>query len=188
MARHEDPIRAQRPTYALADPFLQFHYAVLGPHRSLFRDRQPRELWVRRLAAVFDSRVRGPVFEDITRTWVRRYAAVTTLGGPADHIGRSSAVVEGVERELDLVVAGAEDAATPPSDRPVHAIGEAKAGETAGPNHLRALETARTALGPRAAHAKILLFAAGFTQDLQAQAANRADVELVDLDRLYHGE
>lgn len=186
--RHEDPIRAQRPTYALADPFLQFHYAILEPHGPLLRDRDPRSVWASRLSAVFGSRVRGPVFEEVARTWARRHASSLTLGGAADHLGPSSAVVDGTERQLDLVVASAEDPGAPPSDRTVLALGEAKAGTTVGPHHLRALERARTALGTRAAHAKLILFARAFRAKLETEADGRSDVELVDLERLYEGE
>jgi hypothetical protein len=45
----------------------------------------------------------------------------------------------------------------------------------------------RARLGPRAARAKLLLFAPEFTADLAAGAAARPDLELVDLDRLYAG-
>ena len=49
VVRHADPIRAQRPMYALADPFLQFHYAVLEPHSVLLRERDPRRAWNERV-------------------------------------------------------------------------------------------------------------------------------------------
>jgi uncharacterized protein len=185
--RHEDPIRARRPTYALADPFLQFHYAVLEPHRPLLRERDPRAAWDSRLAAVFAARVRGPVFEEQARAWVRRHAAPTTLGGHADHVGPSTAHIEGTEHQLDVVVA-AEAPATEPAGREVRALGEAKAGETVGAAHLRRLERARAALGPRAAGARMLLVSPAFTRELWAEARRRSDLELVDLERLYHGE
>jgi hypothetical protein len=187
VVRHADPVRAQRPTYTLADPFLQFHYAVLEPHGRLLRDRVPRTIWNDRLSATFDSRVRGPVFEEQARTWVRRFADPTTLGGPPDHVGPSTAPIDGRERQLDVVVSHAERIDAPPSDRSVLAVGEAKAGETVGTGRLTDLEKARTALGTRAAQAKLLLFAQAFTAELRSVAARRADVELVDLDRLYRG-
>jgi hypothetical protein len=186
--RHEDPIRAQRPTYALADPFLQFHYAVLEPHGPLLRDRDPGRIWTDRLSALFDARVRGPVFEELARTWVRRHAAPATLGGPAGHAGPSSVAIGGAHHELDLVVTSAHDPSAPPGGRAILAIGEAKAGETVGATRLRHLETARAALGTRAAHARLLLFASAFTDELRATAARRGDTELVDLDRLYQGD
>ncbi len=187
VTRHEDPVRGQRPTYALADPFLQFHYAVLDPHRSLLRDRDSAEIWSQRLSATFDSLVRGPVFEEMARTWVRRHADPSTLGGSPDHVGPTAVVIDGTERQLDIVVATSVDGATPPSERQVLALGEAKSGETMGKSHLRTLEMARGSLGVRASGAKLLLFARAFASDLKAAAGERADVELVDLHRLYTG-
>lgn len=186
VTRHDDPVRAQRPIYALADPFLQFHYAILEPHGTLLRERAPREVWQQRLLPTFDSRVRGPVFEEQARVWVRRFADPATLGGSPDHVGPSSAMVDGKECQLDVLVAtGAEGAG--PSERDVHALGEAKAGEIVGVGHLRRLEKARASLGTRAEHAKLLLFAPAFHADLTRAAHARGDLELIDLDRLYEG-
>lgn len=185
--RHLDPIRAHRPTYALTDPFLQFHYAILEPNGPVLRERDPGAAWNRRLAATFDSRVRGPVFEEQARTWVRRHADPSTFGGSADYVGPSTVVVGGKSRQLDVVVATASDAAVVPAERTVLAIGEAKAGEVVGTGHLRTLERARAALGTRAARAKLLFFAPDFAPELVSEGAGRTDLELVDLDRLYHG-
>lgn len=186
--RHEDPLRAQRPTYRLADPFLQFHYAILEPNGVLLRERDVLATWRDRLAAIFDARVRGPVFEEQARAWARRHAAPGTLGEPERPIiGPSTVAVDGTERQLDLVVASALDPGAPPGERAVHALGEAKAGRTVGTNELRTIERARAALGTRAAHARLLLIAPAFTDEVRALAANRDDVDLVDLDRLFHG-
>lgn len=73
------------------------------------------------------------------------------------------------------------------AQRPTYALAEAKAGETMGTDRLRALERVRGALGVRASGAKLLLFAPAFSSSLLAEASSRPDVELVDLDRLYHG-
>lgn len=186
VVRHADPIREQRSTYALADSFLQFHYAILEPHGALLRDRSPHAVWQQRLAATFGSRVRGPVFEEQARTWVRRFAEPGTVGGSPDHVAPSSAVIDGKECQLDVVVA-ADDGGGRPSERVVLALGEAKAGETLGLAHLRRMEKARVALGTRAAHARLLLFGAAFHPDLVSAARGRGDVELVDLERLYTG-
>jgi uncharacterized protein len=187
VVRHIDPIRAQRPTYTLADSLLQFHYAVLEPHGPLLRDRDPRVAWADRLSNSFDSRVRGPVFEEQARTWVRRFADPATIGGPSDQVGPSLVLIGGKEHQLDVVVASADPVDSSPSERSVLAIGEAKAGETVGTGRLTELERARASLGPRAAQAKLLLFAPAFTPELAALADRRTDIELVDLDRLYHG-
>jgi hypothetical protein len=135
----------------------------------------------------FDAQVRGPVFEEQARSWVQSFADEETLGGPPDHVGPSGVVVDGVEHQIDVAVASAEVPDAPPSERSVLAIGEAKSGEVVGQGHLRALERARAALGSRAARAKLVLFAPTFAGDLVELAGRRHDVELVDLERLYHG-
>lgn len=183
--RHADPIRKQRPLYSLADPYLQFHYAVLEPHRTALRSRGDRRVvWRDTLASTFDSRVRGPVFEQQARTWVERFADERTLGYPTSAmvVGPSSVRIDKRDHEVDVLVT---DTATDPSDRTVVALGEAKAGQTITERHLRHLEAARAELGGRAQRAKLLLFGQDF--DLADQDRGRHDVELIDLDRLYAG-
>lgn len=182
VVRLEDPIRDQRPLYALDDPFLQFHYAVLDPFGPLLRDRPPDEVWRNRLRASFDTQVRGPVFESQARTWARRFASPSTLD-PTSHIGPSSVTVDGIEHQIDLVAASQGPT---PAERTVVAIGEAKAGETLTLGHLARMERIRDALGQRADRAKLFLFGTAFDPALAA-AGSRHDVEIVDLDRLYHG-
>lgn len=184
VTRIEDPIRAQRPLYALNDPFLQFHYAVLANNSSLLRDRNPGETWKARLRQRFDSRVRGPVFEEQARTWVRRFSSETTFP-VRDHVGRSVVTTDGVDHELDVVIAGGSDA---PAGRKIHALGEAKAGATIRCSHVKHLETARAALGTRAADAKLILFGTSFDTAVRNDSLRRHDLELVDLDRMYHGD
>jgi hypothetical protein len=150
----------------------------------LLRERDPRSTWKRRLAAVFDARVRGPVFEEQARTWVRRFAEPDALGGEPDHVGPSTVTIEGTEHQLDVVVA-ADDGGVEPGRRSVLAIGEAKSGETVAMSDLRHLERARGALGPGAASVRLLLFAPSFTVELERLAATRADVQLVGHGRLY---
>lgn len=183
VVRLEDPIRDQRPLYALDDPFLQFHYAVLDPNGALLRGRAPDDVWKNRLRASFDSQVRGPVFEAQARTWARRFASAATID-PDNRIGPSSVTIDGVDHELDLVAAA--DGPTP-SERTVTAIGEAKAGESLGLEHLKRLERARAALGQRAVDAKLFLFGTQLDPALVTASSERPDVEIVDLDRLYHG-
>lgn len=184
VTRLDDPIRDQRPLYCLDDPFLQFHFAVLDQHSARLRDRDPAAVWADRLRASFDSQVRGPVFEAQARTWTQRFAAPDTIDA-LNLIGPSSVSIDGVDHQLDVVVA--DDGPTP-SKRAVRAIGEAKAGETLGMGHLNRLERARVALGQRAVDAKLFLFGTSVEPSLSAAAAKRSDLEIVDLERLYHGE
>lgn len=184
VVRHEDPLRERRPVYALADPFLQFHYAVIEPHGAVLRARPVHEVWRDRLAATFHARVRGPVFEEQARSWVRQHASPETTGGHFDQVGPSVLTIDGVAHELDMVTTAGGDT---PAQRDVLAIGEAKSGETMDLHVLRHLERCRAAIGTHAAHAKLLLFAPAFARDLTNEARRRSDIELIDLERLYGG-
>ncbi|MDA8296343.1 MAG: MarR family winged helix-turn-helix transcriptional regulator [Actinomycetota bacterium] len=183
VVRHEDPVRARRPLYALADPFLQFHLSVLEPHGPLRRERRPREAWDARLRHVFDSSVRGPVFEEMARTWVRRWASTKTVASK-DHVGPSSVSYDGKDWQLDVVCAGEGYV---PGDRPVTALGQAKSGERLTATRLRGLERARAQLCGRAKGAKLLLFGPDVDGALRREASGRMDVELIDLERRYTG-
>ena len=90
--------------------------------------------------------------------------------------------------ELDVVAV----AGNPNADRPlVLALGEAKGGVAVRTiTDLRKLERGKAILGERAEvnSAKLLLFSrSGFERDLLDLAAQRDDVELVDIERLYRG-
>lgn len=185
VVREEDPIRGRRPTYSLADPYLQFHYAVLEPHRPLLRRRDLGAVWRDQLTRRFGSQVRGPVFERQARTWVRRFADTSTVPGSRAHVGPSTVSTGGRRRQIDVLVA--EGDASTPTERTVVAIGEAKAGQTMTTRHLHQLAQARAALGPRAADARLLLFAPSFHPELVTAAGERPRIELIDLERLYHG-
>ena len=136
------------------------------------------------------SRIYGPHFEDLARQWCFQHASTETLGGVATAVRPSEIACQQHRRghELDLVIVERSSFA---ADR-IIAIGEAKA--TMAPmdlpqlqrlEHLRALlPDARVEAPP-----KLLLFArSGFTGELARVADGRADVELVDLPRLYGGE
>jgi hypothetical protein len=185
--RVQDPIRDNRPTYHPADPLIRFHYAVIRRHQGRLarHDADTPRIWEHLLPS-FDSQVVGPCFEATARYWTAHFAEAKTIGGQPDHVGPTTiALADGTEMQLDVVVAGGE--AGTASERRILAIGEAKAGERISQRHLRRLQEARTALGGRAAEAKLLLFGARFTPALVAAAAGRADLELIDLDRLYTG-
>lgn len=186
LERIQDPVRENRPTYYPADPLIRFHYAVLRRHGSRLarHDADTMRIW-REIRPTFESQVAGPCFETAARYWCLHFADRATLGGPPDHVGPTTvASPDGFDAQLDVVVAAA-DAATA-SERSILAIGEAKSGERISQRHLRRLEAARAALGRRAKEAKLLLFGAEFAPELIA-AAQRVDVELIDLERMYAG-
>ena len=183
VVRHKDPIREKRPLYALSDPFLQFHYAILEPHGPALRGRDPSQLWMSRLKQVFDSQVRGPVFEEVARTWVTSFGSDTTLP-IRDHVGPSYVNIDGTDHQIDVLIAGHNET---PAKRKIFAIGEAKAGERLTVSHLRTLERYRAAFGLAATEAKLLLFGPDADERLSDEAEARFDVEIVDLERLHRG-
>lgn len=187
LERIQDPVRENRPTYYPADPLIRFHYAVIRRHgaRLSRHDANTQQIW-RQIKSTFESQVLGPCFESMARYWCQHFADPATLGGHPDYVGPTIvASTDSAEMQLDVVVAEAN--AETASERRILAIGEAKAGERVSARHLRRLEGARVLLGPRARQAKLLLFAATFSADLVAVATKRADVELIDLERLYTG-
>ena len=185
--RVSDPIRDNRPTYHPADSLIRFHYAVIRRHHARLarHGADARQLW-EQLRPTFESLVLGPCFEAAARYWTMHFADPSTVGGGADHVGPSTILLsDGSERQVDVLIAA--DDADAPSERTVTALGEAKAGETLSERHLRRLHDVRDALGERAAGARLLLFGRDFTRELDAIAKRRADVELIDLERLYTG-
>jgi uncharacterized protein len=185
--RVQDPIRENRPTYHPADPLIRFHYAIIRKHQSRLarHGADTGRIW-EHLVPTFTSQLLGPCFEAAARYWTTHLAEPETLGGQPDHVGPTTLVLaDGTERQLDVVVAA--DDAGPASERTILAIGEAKAGERITLQHLNRLEQARSALGDRALDARLLLFGARHAPEALAAAAERSDVEAIDLERLYRG-
>jgi uncharacterized protein len=188
----QDPVRDNRPTYQPSDPLIRFHYAIIRRHQARLRRHgvNTEALW-RDLIPAFRSQVLGPCFEAMARSWITHFADHDTVGGPPDHVGPTSLTLTNRETgatapgEIDVVVA-ADDAAEP-SGRTVYALGEAKVGERFTLRHVRRLEDQRIALGDRAEGAKLLLFGSSFDDAVQVAAGERADLEIVDLERLYGG-
>jgi AAA+ ATPase superfamily predicted ATPase len=179
--RVEDPVRQKRPTYHPADQLLRFHYAVIRPHqaRLLRAGADTSAIWAS-LQGTFRSRVLGPAFEAAARDWVRHEAPDDMLEGPAVHVGDSVVILQGGDEvQLDVVVAA--DDADEPGKRTILAIGEAKAGRRLDARVIDRLTAARSALGPRAAGAKLLAFGASLGKVVRG----RSDVVAVDLERLY---
>lgn len=186
--RVQDPVRENRPTYYPADPLLRFHYAIIRRHRDRLgrHDADVRALW-EQMQATFAAQVVGPCFEDMARFWTQHFARPQSVGGAPAHVGPTTFTLpDGRERQVDVVVAA--DDSTVPADRTIHAVGEAKSGEQIGARHVSRLEEIRDALGPRARTAKLLLFGVQFTPEVRHSVVGRADLELIDLTRLYEGD
>lgn len=192
LARREvDPLRKQRPTYRITEPIVRFYFAVMRPHVARLERGETTDVWPSDTSEAFSSQVLGPHLEELAREWTARFAAEETLGGRAgavgatvlrDRKGRAS-------HEVDVVAVSSRERT---ARRSVLAIGEAKwSRRPVGVQELYRLEHLRELLLERddldASAARILLFSPRFTRDLRDRA-RRGNVELVDLERLYHGE
>jgi uncharacterized protein len=182
--QRRDPFHARSTTVGLTDPMIRTHRLLIAPERARLSAGRAADVWADAQPSLA-RRVLGPHLEWMANEWMIRFASADTVGGI-----RSS--TPGILRprtqqwQIDIV------ALTPDRndvDR-VSAIGEVKATrEAVGVQQLERLDLIAGALGDRASSAvqRILVARAGFTAELTRKARRRADVELVDLDRLYSG-
>lgn len=184
----DDALRDKRSVFRIAEPVVRLHQLIIQRHEPQLVTGRAERVWQTNADTVA-SRIYGPHFEDLARQWCFQHASTETLGGVATAVRPSEIACQQHRRghELDLVITERDSFA---ADR-IIAIGEAKA--TTAPmdlpqlqrlEHLRALlPGARVEVPPR-----LLLFArSGFTGELARVADGRADVELVDLPRMYGG-
>ena len=190
VTRTDDALRARRPIYGLADPIVRFHHVVTRRDLSRFEERRTIEAW-NDAQPRFSAHVLGPHFEDVAREFTFRYASAETVGGRIASVG--PAVVNDAtgrtQHEIDIVGLARENDG---SER-VLCIGEAKhtaaKRTTADLNRLEHIRSLVAAKRPDAASARLLLFSAnGFDRALLDTASRRADVDLIDLARIYRGE
>ncbi|MGH3300859.1 MAG: ATP-binding protein [Streptosporangiaceae bacterium] len=188
---HEtDAFRRNRSAYRIAEPLLTFYHAIMRPAwGDLERPGRAAQVW-RRSQQPFTSNVVGPHFEEICRQWARWYAGPQTYG--TDPVRVASGTVPDPHArktaEVDVVVFGRGE-----DNRDVLlAIGEAKWQETMTTGHLKRLEHIRDLLQasgkPGAEGSRLLLFSGtGFSDALTRRAENDPTVQLIGLERLYHG-
>lgn len=194
LVRDHDLLTNRRPKYRIADPIVRFHHLVTRRHIALLEDRRADEVWSRSFAT-YRSNVVGPHFESICRRWVNRYASAETLGGPTGPAHRLQVNDRDRRRsfELDIATAASQPAEGGRHDGSavVQVIGEAKATRLSAADLARLDRIADLLAGHKrispVSNIKRLLFSLqGFAPDLDA-SGRRADVELIDLERLYHG-
>lgn len=183
----DDALRGKRGVFRVAEPIVRLYQLIIARYEPELVAGRADRVWERSAAAV-SAKIYGPHFEDLARQWCLRYAAEETLGGPASAVRPTEIACREHQggHELDIVVA--EDPG--PAGR-ITAIGEAKA--TSGPvdaRQLRRLEHLRGLLpaGRVGQPPRLLLFSrSGFTGELTGEASGRPDIELIGLDRIYHG-
>ncbi|GAA1365456.1 AAA family ATPase [Catellatospora chokoriensis] len=187
--RADDAFRQQRPSYRIAEPLIRFHQLVIVGNDAAFALRQGERVWQSKADTV-SSKIYGPHLEQLAREWTQAHAAEQTVGGWPNQV-RSAVVAcreHGQGHEVDVVAMREE----PLEPRRVLAIGEVKAtAKPVGETELHRLRHVRDLLPGNVTPepVRLLLFSrAGFTPALRRLAAEDPGVELVGLDRLYHGE
>jgi len=179
--RVDDPLRARRSFFRLAEPLLRAHRLLIAPNEGTIERRGAKQAW-RAIGPHVPGAIYGPHFEHLAREWTHRYASKRTLGDSPQVVGPSVVGDPIARRELEVDVV----AMTGPR---VLAIGEAKWSGPVGLGVLAELEQRRALLGDRGRASKLLLFSGGgFDRMLVAAAKKRRDLELIDLQRLYEGE
>ena len=186
VVRENDALRRARSRFRITEPLIAFYHAVMRPEWShLQAPDAGAGVWEHR-QETFTRKVLGPHFEQLCRWWTATQAATATLGGRAAQV--ASGVINDpagkATHELDVVAKDAEGR--------ILCLGEAKVGTVLNTSQLDRLRRARELLG-RAGHdvtqCRLLCFSgAGFSPSMQAAAAGRDDVVLVDLERLYTGD
>lgn len=183
LTRTQDMLRGRKPTIAVADPIIRFDRMITSPHVQQLELGRAAQVW-RAAAPTFNSNILGPHFETVSREWVNRFAP-DELDRPAGFgdVGYATVHDNSGRANYDIDVIAVEQ-------KHVTLIGEAKATlAQRGTGDLQRLDHIRdvlTGTGHNARASVLALFSAtGFTPDLEKAASRRADVELVDLNRMY---
>ena len=117
LERVQDPLRARRDRYELADPHLRLWLSIVAPNRSRLQAGAAAEVWSRVGATTWPSQVLGPRWEAVARDHLARGGAEEL--GPVDLVGTTT-VSDRPHRqshEVDLIAM---------RDKKVAAIGESK--------------------------------------------------------------
>jgi len=198
--RDQDLLRRQHPIITLADPVIRFNQLIAVPMAatledgaaaaSIGRDGVAQQIW-KTSAPTYRSKILGPHFEHLCRTWVRIFGADHLPGGLPGPVGTTEVAdrTQRTKHEVD-VLALHLGSRPQTAHADISVIGEAKAtiaprsaGDLERLEHLRAL---LTDLGHDTARSTLALFSLhGFQPDLQRAAAHRDDVLLLDLPMMY---
>ena len=178
------PQNARRRRYRLADPFMRFWFRFVFPYQAdLAAGLKPEDHYDRNVAPYLSEHV-APVFEDVCRSWVRlRHGSTTDTVGAWWGLARHDLRRKRARSTEEIDVVGAS------GDR-VTVVGECRWQQRAMAREvlndllefkLPALAQTRVEISSPS----LALFSrAGFRDGLVNEAAERGDVELVDLDRL----
>jgi hypothetical protein len=193
LVKAEDLLLQRRPVLRLADPVVRLHQLVTVPRLAAFEERKAATAW-KAAEHTVSAQILGPSFEQLAREWTARYAAEHTRGGPIGEVGSTVVNDSAGRAQHELDVMALDEGERRQAGAPVvRAIGEAKSSDRARTlsdlERLDRIKGLLVARGVPADGAKLLLFGrSGFDANLTEVASGRPDVELVDLERVWHGE
>jgi uncharacterized protein len=183
IVRDPDVFRRGRFSYRVAEPLINFYEAIMRPEWFRLEAGHAESAW-REQRPDFLSRVVGPHFESICRTFVQS-AGNELFGVPVGEVG--AGVVNDPETrsqiEVDVVVFAP---AAPGQSRRIVSLGEVKWGEVMGRKHVDRLARARDLLSASFDTNDCVLTcysAAGFSKELQGE--KETSLVLVTLDDIY---
>jgi AAA+ ATPase superfamily predicted ATPase len=168
--RVQDPLRARRDRYELADPHLRLWLAIVSPNRSQLQAGGGSAVWARVRQTTWPSQVLGPRWEAVVRAYVARGGDVRIA--PVDAVGVTTVADRVAKRsqEVDVVAVG---------EGRVVALGEAKLRALGAPD-LERLRRIRELLGAPDA-ALVLASATG----VDAAVAREPGVMTIDPKTVY---
>ncbi len=188
--REQDLLRARHPVITLTDPLIRFNQLITLPQAAAMEEGYAEEIWQTSLPT-FNSKILGPHFEELARTWTRRYAHTVLPGGLPGPVGTTEVpdAAARTKHEVDVIALALGERPQSPRAR-IALLGEAKAtAARRGTTDLQRLERIRDLLteqGYDTSGVTLALFSlSGFHADVKELAKRRRDVLLVDLPTLY---
>jgi AAA+ ATPase superfamily predicted ATPase len=186
VTKEPDVFRRGRFTYRVAEPLINFYEAIMRPEWSRLEAGQTEAAWQEQRPG-FLARVVGPHFESLCRTFAQT-AGEGFFGTSVGEVGAGIVNDQAARGQIEVDVVAFAPAA-PGQSRRIVSLGEVKWGEVMGREHIDRLGRARDLLAVNydTSDCALACFsAAGFTDDLRADAARDPKIALVSLNDIYH--
>ena len=186
IAREPDLLRHGRTSYRITEPLIAFYEAVMRKRWHELEIGLSELVW-QASRATFASRVVGPHFEAICRTYATS-DGLDLFGELPAEVGHGTVNDPQARGQIEVdVVAFA--ASSTEERRRILSLGEVKWGEVMSPRHLARLARARDLLAVKYSTADTVLAcysAAGFDAELREIAEREPSrVRLIGLERIY---
>lgn len=188
--REQDLLRPRHPVITLADPVIRFNQLITLPQAAAVEQGFAERIW-KASTPTFNSKILGPHFETLARTWTLQHAHAILPDGLPGPVGTTEIPDPGArtKHEVDVIALAFGERPQSPRTR-IALLGEAEAtASRRGMGDLQRLERVRDLLteqGHDTSGVTLALFSLyGFHADVVELARERRDLLLVDLETLY---